>query len=106
VRKFQEKIELGLGPEQVYNASGTHKLEMLVTVKGAKPRTFKNQSFLVIYKSQSCGWVTREEFTEWFHESFEPSENMFLKKQNLPVKALILDNAPGHPSEEQLKIKR
>jgi hypothetical protein len=36
-------------------------------------------------------------FTEWFHESFEPSVKTFLKKQNLPAKALlILDNDPGH----------
>jgi hypothetical protein len=45
-------------------------------------------------------------FTERFHESFEPSVKTFLKKQNLPDKALlILDNAPGHPSEEQLKSR-
>jgi hypothetical protein len=39
------------------DASGTHKLEMLVIGK-AKPREFKNQSLPVIYKSQTRGWVT------------------------------------------------
>jgi hypothetical protein len=57
-------------------------------------------------KSQSRGWVTREVLTEWFHESFEPSVETFLKKQNFRAKALIIsDNAPGHPSEEQLKSR-
>jgi hypothetical protein len=87
------------------DASGSHKLEMMVIGKGAKPRTFKNQSLLVIYKSQSCDCVTQDVFIEWFHESFEPSVKTFLKKQNLPVKEFILDNAPGHPSGEQLKLR-
>jgi hypothetical protein len=79
---------------------------MLVTGKVVKPRAFKNRSLPVIYKSQSSGWVTREVLTECFHESFEPSVKTFLKKENLPSKALlILDNAPGHPSEEELKSK-
>jgi hypothetical protein len=88
------------------NVSGTHKLEMLVIGKAAKPRAFKTQSIPIIYKGQSHGWVTREVFTEWFHESFEPSVKTFLKKQNLPAKSLlILDNAPGHTSEGQLKLR-
>jgi hypothetical protein len=88
------------------HASGIHKFEILVIDKASKPRTFKNQSLPVIYKSQSHGWVTREVFTEWSHESFEASVKTFLKKQNLPVKSLlILDNAPGHPSEKQLKSR-
>jgi hypothetical protein len=72
------------------NAGGTHKLEMLVIGKAAQPRAFKSQSLPVIYKSQSHGWVTREVFTEWFHESFESSVKSFLKKENLPVKALLI----------------
>jgi hypothetical protein len=88
------------------NASSNHKLEMLVIGKVAKPGAFKNQSLPVIYKSQGHIWVIREVFTERFHESFEPSVKTFLKKQNLPSKALLnLDNAPGHPSEEQLKSR-
>jgi hypothetical protein len=67
---------------------------MLVTDKAVKPREFKNQSIPVIYKNQSRGWIT-EIFAEWLHESFEPSVKIFLKKQNLPAKALlILNNAP------------
>ncbi|PNF32737.1 hypothetical protein B7P43_G11582 [Cryptotermes secundus] len=88
------------------NASGTHKLGMLVIGEAAKPRAFKNQSLPVLYKSQSRGWVRQEVFTEWFHESFEPLIKTFLKKQNVPIKALlILENAPGHPNEEQVKSR-
>jgi hypothetical protein len=89
------------------NASGTHKLEMLVIGKAAKPRAFKNQSLPVICKSQSRGSITQEVFTEWFHAGFEQSVKLFfLKRLNIPAKALlVLDNAPGHPSEEQLKSR-
>jgi hypothetical protein len=50
--------------------------------------------------------VTGEVVTEWLHESFEPLVKTFLNKQKLPSKALlVLNNAPGHPSEEQLKSR-
>jgi hypothetical protein len=62
------------------NASGTHKLKMLVIGMAAKSRAFKTQSIAIVYKGQSRGWVTREVFTEWSHESFEPSVKTFFKK--------------------------
>jgi hypothetical protein len=70
------------------NASGIHKLEMLVFGKAANLRTFENQTLPVIYKRQSHGCITREVFTEWFYESFEPSVKTFLKKQNFPLVAV------------------
>jgi RNA-splicing ligase RtcB len=58
------------------------------------------------YTKANRGWVTREMFTAWFHESFEPTLKTFLKKQNLPSKALLILNiGSGHPREEQLKSR-
>lgn len=89
------------------NASGTHKLELLVIGKSKNPRAFKNVKHLPVkYKHQNKAWMTRELFSEWFHEEFVPSVKKFLKKQNLPQKALlVLDNCPGHPDEDELKSK-
>jgi hypothetical protein len=42
------------------NASGTHKLEMLVTDKAAKPREFKNQSFSHTQKPKP--WLGNEKY--------------------------------------------
>ncbi|XP_023214935.1 jerky protein homolog-like [Centruroides sculpturatus] len=88
------------------NASGAHKLELLVIGKAKIPRAFKNANLPVIYKFQNCGCITQEVFTEWFHENFVSSVKKFLKKQNLPQKALlILDNVPGHSNEDNLQSR-
>lgn len=86
------------------NASGNHKLELLVIGKSKHPRAFKNVNLPVLYRNQTKGWMTKIIFTEWFHSDFVPSVKTFLKKQNLPQKALlVLDNCPGHPDEELLR---
>lgn len=148
VKKFQEKIkELGLVPDQVYNAdesglfwkllpqktfvhsseksapgrklfknritfmpcanaNGTHKLDLLTVGKAKNPRAFKNVNLPVVYKNQPKSWVTREVFRDWFNECFVPEVRKFLRRRNLPPKALlVLDNAPGHPNQENLKSK-
>lgn len=88
------------------NASGTHKMNMLVIGKATKPRAFKNVQLPVDYKAQNKGWMTKSVFVEWFEQLFVPSVKKFLNKQKLPQKALlILDNCPGHPHEEDLNIK-
>lgn len=88
------------------NASGTHKLTMLVIGKAKNPRAFKNIKLPVDYKNQTKGWMNKSVFAEWFHELFVPSVKKFLKKQKLPQKALLLlDNCPGHPDEEELNSK-
>lgn len=85
------------------NASGTHKVKMLVIGKAMNPRAFKNVNLPVDYKAQNKGWMTKSVFIEWFEQLFIPSVKSFLKKQNLPQKALlILDNCPGHPYVEDL----
>lgn len=86
------------------NASGTHKLQMLVIGKSKHPRPFKNVNLPVEYTNQTKGWMTKTLFNEWFHNSFVPSVKKFLKKQKLPPRALlILDNCPGHPDADELK---
>jgi hypothetical protein len=144
--KFLQKIgELGLTPDQVYNAdesglfwrvlpnktlvhknedsapgrkiskeritfmpcansTGTHKLKLLVIGKARKPRAFtKTGSLPVIYKGQPRAWVTQDIFKEWFFEEFVPAVRRKMSELKLPKKALlVLDNAPGHPSEDEL----
>lgn len=85
------------------NASGTHKMTMLVIGKAKNPRAFKNVKLPVDYMNQSKAWMNKSIFTEWFNELFKPSVKRFLKEQKLPQKALlILDNCPGHPDENEL----
>ncbi|XP_052751843.1 jerky protein homolog-like [Galleria mellonella] len=63
----------------------THALKMVVIGKSNKPRAFKNIDL------------------PWFDECFVPEVRKWLKDHNFPQKALLLlDNAPGHPSEEEL----
>lgn len=82
------------------NASGSHKLKLLVLGKSMKPRAFKNVHIPVSYKGQRRAWVTREIFIEWFHNEFVPSVRRKMKELSLsPEAILILDNAPGHPTQ-------
>lgn len=129
IMKFEERVkELGLTPDQVYNAeesglfwkwtpqnqssaankdritfmpcanaSGTHKLKLLVVGKTEHP----NVSIPVTYKTQNKYWMTMELFHEWFHNEFVPAVTSFQEKHNLPQGALlVLDNA--HPSDQDL----
>lgn len=93
------------------NASGSHKLKLLVVGKSKNPRSFKNfkkENMPVVYKNQNRAWVSREIFKEWYKENFVPPVKEFLKRNKIPIKALLLlDNAPGHPidDEENMKVK-
>lgn len=87
------------------NASGTHKMSLLVIGKAQKPRAF---AFVrkppVHYMGQNNAWVTRSIFLEWLKTYFIPKVKKFLCKKNLPLKALLLlDNAPAHPINEDLQ---
>lgn len=89
------------------NVTGNHKLPLMVIGKSAKPRVLKNMdmnNLKVHYRSQKKAWMNSELFTEWFEEKFVPSVKKFCKDNNLPVRALLLvDNAPCHPSGEELQ---
>lgn len=88
------------------NADGTHKLSLFVIGKSKKPRAFKNinlSSLPVYYRNQKSAWMDCNLFKSWFFDEFVPCVEKDLKKKNLPVRALLLlDNAPSHPSEEDL----
>lgn len=151
IETLQAKInELGLTPEQVYNAdetglnwrqlptktfvtgdekkvsgrklqkeritlmvcsngAGSHMLKLLAVGKSKNPRAFKNinmDSLPVVYMNQSRAWVTQDVFNDWFFNHFVPEVKQHLKSKGLPIKALLLlDNAPGHPDMEGLKVK-
>lgn len=83
------------------NASGTHKLPLLVIGKSEKPRAFKNINMLslpVCYKNQKSAWMDEYIFKDWFVNQFVPRVTKHLKSLKLPLKAiLVLDNAPTHP---------
>ncbi|XP_030748904.1 jerky protein homolog-like [Sitophilus oryzae] len=85
------------------NASGNHKIPLMVIDKSAHPRALKDispKALPVYYKSQKSAWMDATLFTNWFKEEFVPSVTKFLKRTSLPIKAiLVMDNAPSHPGE-------
>jgi len=86
------------------NATGTHKLNLMVIGKSKNPRAFKDWQNPLWYRSSKNAWQTSILFKEWFHEAFVPSVKLFLTEKNLPGKALlILDNATCHKSVEELQ---
>ena len=90
------------------NATGNHKLPLLVIGKSASPRAFKGlnlKSLPVKYTHQKRAWMDSAIFSKWFHEIFVPAVTKFNKDNNLPQKALlIIDNAPCHPNEKDLIV--
>jgi hypothetical protein len=63
------------------NASGTHKVKLLVTGKYNRPRAFKGISHLpVLYKAQKSAWMDKDNFLEWFTSLFVPEVTQNLKK--------------------------
>lgn len=89
------------------NASGTHKLRLLVIGKSKKPRALKNiaiQALPVSYTNQKNSWMSRDIFKQWFFDKFVPKVEKHLEEKKLPRQALLLiDNAPSHPEVEDLK---
>lgn len=83
------------------NATGSHKLKLVVIGKSKKPRSFKGtraENLPVHYFNQKKAWMDQQIFKEWFHKKFIPQVKEHLKSRNLPQKAMLLiDNAPSHP---------
>ena len=88
------------------NASGTHRLPLMLINKSRKPRCFKHidmNNLPVHYYAQNKSWMDCRLFTEWFHERFVPSVRKFCRDKGIEEKALLLvDNAPSHPSSATL----
>ncbi|XP_017491045.1 PREDICTED: jerky protein homolog-like, partial [Rhagoletis zephyria] len=86
------------------NATGQHKVKPLIIGRAKKPRSFKAYDIPVDYRNSKSAWMTADIFREWFHQCFVPEVQKYLLKKGLPTKAiLLLDNAPSHPPEDDLK---
>ena len=89
------------------NASGDLKLPLSVIAKSAKPRALKNVNVNALpaqYTSHKSAWMKGKMFKDWFFYKFVPTTKKFLREKKLPEKAvLFIDNAPCHPSEEELR---
>ncbi|XP_033229782.1 jerky protein homolog-like [Belonocnema kinseyi] len=90
------------------NATGSHKIPLLIIGNSVKPRCFKTVKveFPVNYACQSNSWMTGKIFFEWYKTVFINSVKARKPDENEKF-LLILDNAPCHPLEEELnKIDR
>lgn len=89
------------------NASGKHKLPLVLIGKSKNPRALKNinhDTLPLIYRAKKSAWMDSFIFKSWFFDNFVPSVTRYLKDNNLPRKAILLvDNAPSHPSADELK---
>lgn len=89
------------------NASGSHRMPLLMLGTAKKPRCFKgmNMNALpVTYRHQKKAWMDQKIFTDWFRNVFVPNVQSHLRSMSLPPNAILfLDNAPAHPEESLLK---
>ena len=88
------------------NASGGHKLKLLVIGKSRSPRALKGvQGLPITYKSQKSAWMTKDLFKDWFFSNFIPAvkENMQqLGKASHSKCVLVIDNCSAHGNEKDL----
>lgn len=87
------------------NASGQHRLKLLVIGKSKSPRALKGMVNLPVdYKSQKNAWMSKMLFKDWFFKEFVPA----VRKNKAELgKAdskciLLLDNCTAHPEETEL----
>lgn len=87
------------------NASGNHKISLMLIGKAKKPRCFKNSSLPPVhYRASRNAWQNTVLFKEWFFNIFIPEVKENLRVKQLPQKAvLMLDNATCHGDQEILK---
>ena len=89
------------------NTNGSHKLPLFVIGKFKKPRAFKNfnlSSLPVYYHNQKSAWMDSNLFKNWCPDEFVPAVEEHLKSKNLLVHViLVIDNAPSHLAESELK---
>lgn len=89
------------------NATGGHKLPLLLIGKSAKPRAFKNveiSALPVLYKNQKNAWMDSLIFKDWFFNKFVPETKKYLTEKKLPHKAILtMDNAGSHPDTKDLR---
>lgn len=79
-KKSKQRVTVSL----CSNATGIHKLPLILISKSTKPRAFKNvnmKSLPVYYHSSRTAWKNQELFKEWFHYQFVPSVKVFTIKK-------------------------
>ena len=75
------------------NATGKHKLPLVIIGKSDNPCCFKNvnkRALPVIHYAQKNVWMNTDIFSEWLHHQFVPGVKKHLKERGLPEKALLL----------------
>ncbi|GFS65725.1 tigger transposable element-derived protein 4 [Trichonephila clavipes] len=76
------------------NATGTHKIKLVVIGKSRSPRCFKNvRSLPCDYLSQARSWMTGDLFKNWIHQL----DTIFGKQKRKVI--LFVDNCPAHPKD-------
>jgi hypothetical protein len=60
------------------NASGSHKVKLLVIGKAKNPRTFKNFNCPVNYHNSKTALMTSEIFKRWFKNKFIPEVRLLI----------------------------
>nr|XP_053653136.1 tigger transposable element-derived protein 1-like [Cherax quadricarinatus] len=87
------------------NASGDCEVKPLLVYHSETPRVFRKNNVLkanlcVLWRANSKAWVTRDFFYDWLHHAFAPTVKNYLLENKLNLKCLlVLDSAPGHPSD-------
>lgn len=89
------------------NATGSHKIPLFVIGKSAKPRCFHRVDLNKLpakYSNQKSAWMDKKLFLQWYTEVFLPDvRKVHLNTPENPRRViLLLDNAPSHPSSEEL----
>ncbi|GLV40245.1 hypothetical protein CBL_07159 [Carabus blaptoides fortunei] len=94
----KKRLNLLLGA----NAAGDFKLKPLLIYLSENPRPLKElkkNQLSVIWRSNKKAWVTKATFEDWFKNHICTEVKNYLRDNNLSNKGLlILDNAPGHPT--------
>lgn len=89
------------------SAAGTHRLPFMtdnILPYTIKPHVFKNTNTLHDYcRNQKKAWMEGNLFKQWFHNQFVCTVTRFNKKNELPIRALLLiNNALSHPNMNEL----
>ncbi|GBM09189.1 Jerky [Araneus ventricosus] len=89
------------------NATGSHKIKLLVIGKSKNPRALTGIKHLPIaYKNQKNCWMDGDIFIYWFKCIFVPSVISELKAKGKPEDSkviLLIDNCRAHPSDAELR---
>ena len=63
------------------NATGTHKLDLLMIGKAKSPRCFQNMELPLYYKSSKNAWQTSSLFKDFYNDLFIPQVTRYLESK-------------------------